>query len=149
MAAAPVGERAWRPRVAALHGRRPHARSARSEEVDDPRCRSHRHPDALGVRRLRPGRNLGDHDLARAIDDEELAVDAVAEDERRGTIAHVPLATIAERQAGKVRGKVAGSPCVAITVASDVVDPALRNDLRAATRAPLNQQLTDAREIAD
>ena len=56
-------------------------------------------------------------------------MDAVAEGERRGAIAHVPLATIAERQAGKVRGKVAGSPCVAIAVARDVVDPALRNDL--------------------
>src|SRR5262249_26271806 len=51
-------------------------------------------------------------------------------------------------QAGEERDAVAGGPGVAIAIARDVVDPAFRNDRRTAARAPLHEQLADARQIA-
>src|SRR5262249_50660213 len=45
-----------------------------------------------------------------------------------------------------VRAAAAAGPGVGIAVAYDVLDPALRHDLRAAARASLHHQLADARE---
>src|SRR5262249_24758776 len=80
--------------------------------------------------------------------EEKLPVDAEAEEYRRGPVAHVPLAPIAERETRKVLGTVAGGPGVSVAVERDVVDPAFRNDRRAAARASLHQQLADAGQIA-
>src|SRR5207244_12860939 len=106
--------------------------------IDALRRRAHRHCAARDVDRQRLRRALRDHDLVRTIDDQELAVDAEAEEQRRGAVLDIPLAAIAERQDRKEFAAVAGGPGVAIAVECDVVDPTYLNDWRAAARASLH-----------
>src|SRR5438094_7491189 len=79
--------------------------------------------DARGIERHRLRRELGDDQLIRAIDEEILAMDADAKDEWRRTFQDVPLAAIAHRQAGEIRGEAARVPRASLAVALDVGDP--------------------------
>src|SRR5262245_20873370 len=99
----------------------------------------------LGVERERLRRYQRDDDRVYAVDEQVLAVDAEAEDQGSLPVEHVPLTAVAHRHRRKVTSEVAGGPGLGVPVSDDVLDPALRDDLRGPPRPSLNDQMTDAR----